>query len=272
MKNSEGQDSGLVGVKVLDAPSAPEGPLKATEVTADTISLSWKPPKDVGGEPVNNYILEKKPKGSDAWQKVSNFINSTNATVRNLEQGTEYEFRVMAENQYGVSEPLETQEAIKAKPPYDPPGACNKPEVEDVTADSVTLSWNPPKNNGGAPIQGYIVEKRAKGDRNWTKDTLKPVFGTEYTAKNLPEGKEFEFRVTPVNKAGPGEASEPTDLVKVQAPTVAPKIRGGLPKEVVVANDEEFKVRIPYVGSPEPEIELTKDGKPVDANRYNVST
>ncbi len=32
-----------------------------------------------------------------------------------------------------------------------------------------------------------------------------PVSGVEYTIPNLVDGKEYEFRVAAVNKAGPGE-------------------------------------------------------------------
>ena len=55
---------------IADAPTAPEGPLEATEVTANAIKLAWKPPKDNGGAKIEKYILEKKPKGSNRWQKV----------------------------------------------------------------------------------------------------------------------------------------------------------------------------------------------------------
>lgn len=53
-----------------------------------------------------------------SWQKVSAFLHSPEATVRNLEEGTPYEFRVMAENSYGVSEPLMTTGSIKPKHPF----------------------------------------------------------------------------------------------------------------------------------------------------------
>lgn len=52
------------------------------------------------------------------WQKVSGFLSATTATVRGLDLGQEYEFRVMAENSMGVSEPLMTTKAIKARHPY----------------------------------------------------------------------------------------------------------------------------------------------------------
>lgn len=38
--------------------------------------------------------------------------------VTKLNEGTEYEFRVMAENANGLSAPLETEKPIKAKNPY----------------------------------------------------------------------------------------------------------------------------------------------------------
>ncbi|VDP00825.1 unnamed protein product, partial [Schistosoma curassoni] len=85
---------------------------------ADEITLRWKAPEDDGGEPITNYVLQKRRKGSDNWEKVSGFLNSPNATVRNLEEGTEYEFRVMAENAMGQSEPLITTQPIKAKHPF----------------------------------------------------------------------------------------------------------------------------------------------------------
>ena len=39
------------------------GPLEATDVKADAITLSWKPPADNGGAKVDRYVLEKRPKG-----------------------------------------------------------------------------------------------------------------------------------------------------------------------------------------------------------------
>lgn len=39
-----------------------------------------------------------------------------------------------------------------------PPSQPGTPEVVDVTAQTVSLSWTPSKNDGGSPIQGYEVE------------------------------------------------------------------------------------------------------------------
>ena len=103
-----------------DKPSAPQGPLEATETTPSAITLQWKPPKDNGGLPIDHYVLEKKPKGSNKWTKCPGHIgpNDTTATAKNLDEGEEYDFRVMAVNPEGESEPLVTTAPIKAKYPF----------------------------------------------------------------------------------------------------------------------------------------------------------
>ena len=103
-----------------DKPSPPEGPLEAIETTPNSISLQWKPPKDNGGSRIQKYVLEKKPKGSNKWTKVPVSIGpeETQATAKNLEEGEEYDFRVMAVNENGESVPLTTTEPIKAKYPF----------------------------------------------------------------------------------------------------------------------------------------------------------
>ncbi len=47
----------------------------------------------------------------------------------------------------------------------DPPSGMDKPIVEDTTDDSVSLSWEPPMG----PVSGYMVKKKPKGAREWTK-------------------------------------------------------------------------------------------------------
>ena len=171
LKNPSGTCEANVTVTVLSPPTSPQGPLEATEVGPNAITVAWKPPKDNGGSKIEKYVLEKKPKGAKRWTKVPGMIrpNETEATARNLEKGEEYDFRVVAVNENGESEPLETSESIKAKHPFDPPGKPGAPECESTTPDSITLKWDKPRKDGGKPIKGYVVEKREKGSKRWTK-------------------------------------------------------------------------------------------------------
>lgn len=94
--------------------------MEVLETAPDAITLQWKPPKDNGGSPVERYVLEKKPKGSNKWQKCPGNISpdETEATARNLDEGEEYDFRVIAVNENGESEPLLTSGPVKAKYPF----------------------------------------------------------------------------------------------------------------------------------------------------------
>lgn len=37
----------------------------------------------------------------------------------------------------------------------------------DWDEKSAQLAWDPPINDGGAPIEDYVVEKKSKHDRDW---------------------------------------------------------------------------------------------------------
>lgn len=91
-----------------------------------------------------------------------------------------YEFRVMAENQYGTSDPVTTMDPIKARHPFDPPGAPGTPKGVETTEDSITITWTKPRHDGGSPILGYIIEKRLLSEDKWTKATPSLVHETTY--------------------------------------------------------------------------------------------
>lgn len=70
------------------------------------------------------------------------------------------------------------------------------------------LKWDKPLKDGNAPITGYIIEKKDPISGQWVKAAEVP--GREGRVGGLIEGQKYEFRVTAVNKAGPGEPSEAT--------------------------------------------------------------
>ena len=84
-------------------PGAPGEP-KVNEIGANFVTLSWNKPHSDG--PITGYWVEKKEKGSDRWIKCSmKPIQATIYIVPSLIENQEYEFRVFAENEAGLSEP-----------------------------------------------------------------------------------------------------------------------------------------------------------------------
>ena len=93
----------------------------------------------------------------------------------------------------------------------DVPEAPSKPEVTAVDRTQISISWSPPESDGGSPITGYYIEKKERSSTKWMKAKREPVTDTTLTIKDLIEGKEYEFRVAAVNKAGTGPFSEPSE-------------------------------------------------------------
>lgn len=59
----------------------------------------------------------------------------------------------------------------------EPPGLPSQPQVTDVTKETMTITWNEPTQDGGAPVLGYIVEQRKKGSNLWVPFNKDPIQG-----------------------------------------------------------------------------------------------
>uniref|UniRef100_A0A8C4YLU2 Titin n=1 Tax=Gopherus evgoodei TaxID=1825980 RepID=A0A8C4YLU2_9SAUR len=72
------------------------------------------------------------------------------------------------------------------------------------------VTWGRPVDNGGAEIEGYILEKRDKDGIRWTKCHKKRLTDLRFRVTGLTDGHFYEFRVSAENAAGVGESSEPS--------------------------------------------------------------
>lgn len=212
-ENVNGKDIAEVNVIVLDVPSPPGGPLKVSDVHANGAKLNWKPPADDGGQPVEKYVVEKMDEATGRWVTAGETDGpQTSLAVDGLVPGKKYKFRVKAVNKQGRSEPLQTTQAIEAKNPFDEPGKTSAPEIVDYDKDFVELKWDKPESDGGAPITGYIIEKRDKYNPNWEKCAEVEGDTPRGKVNDLIEGTPYEFRIRAVNKAGPGEPSDASNI------------------------------------------------------------
>ncbi len=138
--------------------------------------------------------------------------------MKDLNEGTQYEFRVTAENKAGLGKPSDVSKAWVAKSKYDVPGAPEKPTISDITAESMTISWSPPESDGGSPITGYILEKRDITSKRWLKTSSDAITELTFKVTGLTKGSKYEFRVSAQNKAGTGKPSSPTDATEAKPP------------------------------------------------------
>lgn len=217
LENSVGKDSATVKLRVVDRPSPPTGPLEITDISPDCSTLTWQPPKSDGGSPITNYVLEKLClKGADPkWEKVSSFVRNLSYVVPRLQAGEQYKFRVRAENQFGISEPLENVDPIIAKYQFNVPSQPDAPTARDMDATWVDLEWDVP-HNGGSKIIGYQVQHREASSSKWINASTDIVPHPSMRISNLRDGGEYEFRVLAKNAAGFSKPSPPSERIKLR--------------------------------------------------------
>jgi len=119
--NKEGESDPLVALDSVvaknpfDVPSKMEKP-SLVDWDKDHVDLEWKPPASDGGAPVEEYVIEKRDSGGRWVEAAKVPAGETKGTVGGLRQGEEYQFRVMAKNKAGLSEPSDPSDSVVAKP------------------------------------------------------------------------------------------------------------------------------------------------------------
>lgn len=85
-------------------------------------------------------------------------------------------------------------------------------QFKKVTADTMTIMWDPPADEGGAMVTHYIVEKRETSRILWSIISEK-LEDCIVTVPRLIKGNEYIFRVRGVNKYGVGDPLESRPVV-----------------------------------------------------------
>uniref|UniRef100_H2YFC9 non-specific serine/threonine protein kinase n=1 Tax=Ciona savignyi TaxID=51511 RepID=H2YFC9_CIOSA len=259
LENTSGKTSATAKVRVLDVPGMPEGPAKFSNVLSDRLKLIWNRPLEDGGAAITNYVIERRETSRPTWAMVSGSAQGTELAVQKLIQNHEYEFRISAENKYGIGQSLVT-EPIIVKNPFSVPSAAEPPSVSNAKKEGMTVSWKSPSEDGGKPISGYYLEKRETKAVQWVKVNRRPVSDRSIKVTGLIEGAEYEFRVAAENVAGIGEFSLPSQPATADDPKYPPA-PPAFPKvlDTTRSTGTPAKLKIPVQGAPKPEIKWTKD-------------
>uniref|UniRef100_A0A667WBQ3 Immunoglobulin like and fibronectin type III domain containing 1, tandem duplicate 2 n=1 Tax=Myripristis murdjan TaxID=586833 RepID=A0A667WBQ3_9TELE len=267
LKNEFGTIEATSKLIVLDKPTPPQGPVKILESAITSVEFKWKPPKDDGGSPITNYIVERQQVGRNKWSNKAEIpADNTSYKDSEVDPGRRYCYRIKAKNAEGVSDHLETEDIQAGVLRY--PGPPSAPKVVSAFKDCINLAWSPPCDDGGSKIIGYNLEKHKKGTNYWSLvNQGGPITGKVqeyYAVKDVIEGAAYEFRVAAINLSGAGEPSIPCDTVFARDPMIKPKFKDRNMKSfVVVRSGNTVRLNINFEASPLPEIIWLKDGLPV---------
>ncbi len=200
-----------------NAPGAPTG-LTATANGQTQIDLSWTAPSDNGGEDITGYRIEVSTDGSN-WSDLEANTDSTSTTYSHtgLTAGNTRHYRVSAINSVGTGAASNVDNATTDSPPAaTAPGA---PTGLTATANGQTqidLSWIAPSDNGGANITGYKIEVSTNGS-SWSDLVANNGSGSiTYSHTGLMAGNTRHYRVSAINSAGTGAASDVADATTAE--------------------------------------------------------
>ena len=170
-----------------------------------TATITWTAPGDRGGSAITGYAVEESVDGG-AWRGLGTTGDAeTYANVVDLVPGSTYQFRVAAVNSSGTG--AMSQPSAPLVMPSDvvtTPGAVSGFSKGKFTKRGktyrVTVQWNPPADDGGAEILGYVVRVGAGGAWSAWSDLDEPTT----LVTSLRPGLRYTLQVQALNEKGPG--------------------------------------------------------------------
>ena len=198
----------LTGPGALGAP-------EVHQVTAGTNSLtvSWTAPSSDGGSSITAYDLrhirsDATNKGDANWTVVQNDWTGPGARsyeLADLDGGTQYDVQVRAVNSTGDGPwSVTATGATVGTTPGAPTGLTTTANGQT----QIDLSWTAPSDNSGANITGYRIAVSSDGS-NWMDLVANTrSASTTYAHTGLMAGDTWHYRVSAINSAGTGQASD----------------------------------------------------------------
>ncbi|XP_035745631.1 immunoglobulin-like and fibronectin type III domain-containing protein 1 [Egretta garzetta] len=143
------------------------------------------------------------------------------------------DYKVRLKNDSGVLE-INLKLVVLDKP--QPPAGPIK--IVESSASDITIQWKPPKDDGGKPLQSYIVERQQVGKNDWVTLGETPRSCTTFTTNKVEQDMSYYFRVRAVNVEGTSDALESEEVKAVsKASPGAPD-----PPEIVSASRDTITI------------------------------
>ncbi|XP_046676648.1 fibronectin type-III domain-containing protein 3A isoform X2 [Homalodisca vitripennis] len=216
-QNEEGssQWSEEVSYRTLPGrPAPPSRPFVKGRVHAHYFKVKWEPPTDRGGTDITAYTVQLKKNGE--FVSVYGGLE-TECVLDRLSPGTVYEVRVCCEGAGGVSE---YSDSLIVPTEATCPGQCAPPRLHGKPRPySVSLRWNYPEVDGGAPVSECEILVRTQNVEDRIAYRGKD---TECTVSSLSPGHSYTFLLRANNRVGAGAWSEPLEVRSGNAPPDTP--------------------------------------------------
>lgn len=264
-------DQKLNFLSFIEPPSPPGKPqlLSTSDATPDVVLLKWDIPRTNGGAPTLGYFIEHRRTGSPNWiRATTNVVPQPELSLSGLEPGWRYQFRIIAANIVGPSEPSEVSDTLTVTlqrnavttPRFD--GELQDQtavENEQVIFQVGVVGVPPPQISWFKDGFEVFSSRRTKIINENTKSTL-----IIHQAALTDEG---EIKCSATNRAGHAVTRA---MLKLEA---TPKIR--LPRQyedgLLIEADEIIRLKVAVAGRPFPGIVWSHNGEVItNGGRYEV--
>ncbi|XP_068029612.1 immunoglobulin-like and fibronectin type III domain-containing protein 1 isoform X45 [Anomalospiza imberbis] len=149
------------------------------------------------------WLKDRMELGDDTRIRVDKTDTSTTLSISSCERRDCGDYKVRLKNDSGVLE-INLKLVVTDKP--QPPAGPIK--IVESSANNITIQWKPPKDDGGKPVQRYLVERQQVGRNDWETLGETPRSCTSFTMSKVEEEMSYYFRVRAMNAEGVSDALE----------------------------------------------------------------
>ncbi|XP_037835047.1 roundabout homolog 3 isoform X2 [Kryptolebias marmoratus] len=232
-------------------PGPPHKPI-VTDVSKNSVSLTWQPNAHEGGAAVTSYIIEAfSQSAGSTWQTVADMVKMETHTITSLLPNTVYLFIVRAVNAYGLSDPSPISEPVRTQDVSPTGQGVDHRQVQRelgevvvqlqdpvmLTAASIRVSWTVDRQSPF--VQGYRIFYRPNGG-TWLFHDINSPFERSTILSSLLKGTEYEIKIRPYFDEFQGRDSR-TLLVRTTE-----EVPSAPPREVTVKLSNSSSINVSW--------------------------
>ncbi|XP_062843137.1 neurofascin homolog (chicken) a isoform X4 [Trichomycterus rosablanca] len=199
------QDSASARLTVQARPDPPQD-LELSDLSARSVRLTWVPGNE-NNSPVTEFLVqyEENRWKPGEWQNLSSYAGDQNSVSLSLSPFINYQFRVIAINSVGQSQPSPPSARYQTSgaPPFIFPNGLKGWGTKKTNME---ITWKPlldTERNG--PELRYVVSWRRKDSQEeWNSVT---TTSTKHEVSNTETYVPYEIKIQAVNDFGPGPQS-----------------------------------------------------------------
>uniref|UniRef100_A0A671X4D7 Roundabout homolog 2-like n=1 Tax=Sparus aurata TaxID=8175 RepID=A0A671X4D7_SPAAU len=189
----------------IQLPGPPQKPV-VTEVTKNTVTLTWQSNPHEGGAAVTSYIIEAFSQSvGSTWQTVADQVRQERHTVVGLFPNTVYLFIVRAVNSYGLSDPSPISEPVRTQDGSPTEQGVDHRQVQRELGEVSVYLQKPPVLLSitdvnvalqSRYVQGYRIFYRTIGS-SWLVQDVEATSDHSTILVDLHSSTEYEVKIRP---------------------------------------------------------------------------